>query len=208
MDFILAMSIKAFCAILIIVITNFSKAFTVYKLGDKSVKNMGYLTLNPKKHFEMLGFIFFVFFGYGWGNPVPSNVMYYQTKDKNKSILLSNIVPLIVSLLLAFISIAMQHVIIKSNVIGYSSLYSLFYTLNYLSINFFIFNLLPIYPLYGQDILQIILPSHISMWIYQNSKIIQLILLLFLLCGFLDPIFNILRGLILNVLLVPFKFIF
>ncbi len=208
MDFILVMLIKVICAILIITITNFSKALVVYKLGDKSVKNTGYLTLNPKKHFETLGFIFFVFFGYGWGNPVPSNTMYYQSKNKNKAVLLSNIVPLVVTILIAFLSLIMQNIIIRSTSLSYSSLYTLFYTLNYLSINFFIFNLLPIYPLYGQDILQIILPSNISMWIYQNSKLIQVVLLLFLLCGFLDPIFNTLRGLILNLLIIPIRFIF
>ena len=48
-------------------------AWTAYKLGDPTAKNLGRLTLNPIKHLDPFGAISMLLFGFGWAKPVPIN---------------------------------------------------------------------------------------------------------------------------------------
>ena len=45
-------------------------AYTAYKLGDKSQKALGRLSLSPLAHIDPIGFIFMLVFKFGWGKPV------------------------------------------------------------------------------------------------------------------------------------------
>lgn len=51
----------------------FAHALAAYKMGDNTAKLAGRMTLNPFKHLDMFGFIFFLFIGAGWAKPVPVN---------------------------------------------------------------------------------------------------------------------------------------
>ncbi len=42
-----------------------------YKLGDPTARNLGRITLNPAKHFDLFGFICMVLIKFGWAKPVP-----------------------------------------------------------------------------------------------------------------------------------------
>ena len=41
-------------------------AWTAYKLGDPTAKNLGRMTLDPFKHIDPLGMLCFLLFGIGW----------------------------------------------------------------------------------------------------------------------------------------------
>ena len=45
-------------------------AWTAYKLGDPTAKNLGRMTLDPFKHIDPLGMLCFLLFGIGWAKPV------------------------------------------------------------------------------------------------------------------------------------------
>ena len=47
--------------------------FVAYKLGDRTAKNMGRLTLNPMAHLDYFGAIMMLIVGFGWAKPVPIN---------------------------------------------------------------------------------------------------------------------------------------
>jgi Zn-dependent protease len=60
-------------------IHEFMHAYTAWKLGDDTAKDLGRLTLNPAAHFDPYGFMGFVlislgFSMIGWGKPVPVNM--------------------------------------------------------------------------------------------------------------------------------------
>ena len=46
-------------------------AFAAYRLGDRTARNMGRLTLNPAKHLDPVGTLCMFLFGFGWAKPVP-----------------------------------------------------------------------------------------------------------------------------------------
>ena len=48
-----------------------SHAATANWLGDPTARLMGRMTLNPLRHLDVLGTIFLVVVGFGWGKPVP-----------------------------------------------------------------------------------------------------------------------------------------
>ena len=63
MDVILHYIITSLAALVCITVMGFTKAYTSYKLGDITVKNMGKVSLNPKKHFEIIGLLCLYFLG-------------------------------------------------------------------------------------------------------------------------------------------------
>lgn len=202
MDFLMATILKAICAIIIFTITGFVTALTSYRLGDVAVKNQGFLTLNPKKHFEILGFIFFVFLNYGWGNPVKTTPFYY--KDKKKGNILTAITPLLSCILVAFISIILQRLVMRT---GIYLIYSFFGYLAILSVNFAVVNLIPINPFYGHKILKAVLKPNQAIVFSQYEQIIQMVTLIILISGIMDGFIYEIRIFILTMLELAVNFI-
>lgn len=56
-----------------IVFQGFARAWTADKLGDSTPRRAGYLTLYPFKHLEPFGVLLLVFAGIGFAKPVPTN---------------------------------------------------------------------------------------------------------------------------------------
>ena len=60
--------------------------YVSYKLGDPTARNLGRITLNPLKHFDLIGFICMLFFRVGWAKPVPVNARYYKNPRKGMAL--------------------------------------------------------------------------------------------------------------------------
>jgi Zn-dependent protease len=52
----------------------FSHAFTADSLGDHRPRALGRVSLNPLRHLDPIGSVVFIIAGFGWGKPVPVNV--------------------------------------------------------------------------------------------------------------------------------------
>lgn len=66
------------CFVIATTIHEFMHAYTAWRLGDTTARDLGRITLNPASHFEPFGFFGMVMIsiGYsfiGWGKPVPVN---------------------------------------------------------------------------------------------------------------------------------------
>lgn len=153
-----------FClaAVLSLTIHEFSHSFTAYKLGDPTPKTYGRLTLNPLAHFDYMGLICFLFFGFGWAKPVPINPFNFK-KIKRDTFLVS-VSGVATNLICAFIFyplallcsmslwgtgfvLTLQEILI--------SLFSFAYQANLV---FAVFNLIPIHPLDGYNAIAAFLP--------------------------------------------------
>lgn len=60
----------------------FAHAVAAHKMGDNTAKMAGRMTLNPFKHLDLFGFIFFLFIGVGWAKPVPVNPNNFKNYKK------------------------------------------------------------------------------------------------------------------------------
>jgi Zn-dependent protease len=74
-DFTLAEWIGLAVALVIgISFHEFSHAFVADTLGDHRPRALGRVSLNPARHLDPVGTIFFLVAGFGWGKPVPVNI--------------------------------------------------------------------------------------------------------------------------------------
>ena len=51
----------------------YAHARAAYKCGDNTAAMMGRMTINPLKHIDVLGFLMLYLVGFGWAKPVPVN---------------------------------------------------------------------------------------------------------------------------------------
>jgi Zn-dependent protease len=59
--------------ILGITVHEFMHAYAAHRLGDDTGRLMGRMTLNPMAHFDLFGTLLLVIAGFGYGKPVPFN---------------------------------------------------------------------------------------------------------------------------------------
>jgi Zn-dependent protease len=61
----------------------FSHALVADRLGDRTARHMGRLTLNPLRHLDPVGSLLIFFIGFGWAKPVPVNP--FNTSNPKRS---------------------------------------------------------------------------------------------------------------------------
>ncbi len=137
----------------VLVFHEFAHAFVAYKCGDPTAKFSGRMTLNPAKHFDLLGLCSFVFIGFGWAKPVPVNP--YNFKDYKMGSFWTSAAGIITNYLMAFLAYPILLIVINFVAPALAGLYAAnfiyyiaFFLFNY-SLSFALFNFLPFYPLDG-----------------------------------------------------------
>ena len=61
----------------------YAHAFVADKLGDKTPRFQGRLTLNPLVHIDPMGFLAVIIFRFGWAKPVQTNPSAYKNYYKD-----------------------------------------------------------------------------------------------------------------------------
>lgn len=151
-------SLIAFLIAIVIGVTfhEFAHAWEATRLGDMTAKYQGRLTLNPSKHFDLLGLIFLLLIGFGWGKPVPINSNAFKGKyDEIKVAIAGPITNLIIAFLFTVpIKIA------ENFGLSYDTNIILAFCKIIAEINVILaaFNLLPFYPLDGSYIVTVLAP--------------------------------------------------
>jgi Zn-dependent protease len=177
----------ALALVLVVAFTvhEFAHAWMAYRLGDPTAKNQGRLTLDPRKHLDVLGSIMVLAVGFGWAKPTPVNPNYLRNGPKAGMATVAVTGPLS-NLILA----AIAATVLRLDVIGtyYTSAYipnpqQLLSAFVWLNVALFFFNLLPIAPLDGFDVLLGLLPYPISESFKKLRPAGPLILLLLLFFG-------------------------
>ncbi len=146
--------------VICITIHEFSHALMAFKAGDDTPKLQNRISLNPIDHFDILGFLMICFtsfagFGIGWGKPVQIQIQHFRSPrwDSLKVSLwgpLSNIITaVVVGLILRFTGISSEH-----------PLGLLLFMLMIVSCSLAFFNLIPVFPLDGEHIIEALLPVY------------------------------------------------
>lgn len=147
----LILYLSRFVALLVVLPAHeFAHGYAAYKNGDNTAKYMGRLTLNPFKHFDLVGLVCFLLAGFGWAKPVPVNP--YNFKDFKKGSFWVSIAGVLTNYILAFICYPLF--VLSSSFLGGAGylgefMIMIFYWGFALDLSFFVFNLIPVYPLDG-----------------------------------------------------------
>ena len=180
-------------------------AYAAHKCGDDTARSLGRMTLNPLRHIDPIGFIAILLVGFGWAKPVPVNSRNFRNYKRGEAIV--SLAGVTMNLLLAIVFSAVFVLLYHMYVTGsYSWLENgllveiVMYGIS-LNIVLMFFNLMPIYPLDGYHIFELLLarrlPMNVFLFLRRYGQFILIgILLLFRLTGF-HPI-SALSSLIIN----------
>lgn len=183
--------ITAFAVLITLTVHEFSHGYAAYKLGDDTAKMYGRLTLNPIKHLDPIGALCMLFFHIGWAKPVPINPRNF--KNPKRDFALSALAGPLSNIIMAFLS-ALVFLSIYSPLknVAFESTFWLsvvqntldfFYIFHIVNIGIAVFNLIPIPPLDGSRILNVILPPKTYFAIMKHERTIYYALLGWLLLG-------------------------
>lgn len=164
-------------------IHEFAHAYSAYKLGDRSQKMRGRLTLNPLASIDWMGFISIVLFGFGWGKPVIVDDSNFKNRARDNAIV-SFAGPL-ANFIMAVVFTIILKILAIVNVVNFGSQISqILVTMLTLAIQFnvvfAVFNMLPIPPFDGSKVLFYFLPQKYKKIMYTLEKYSFYILLILL----------------------------
>lgn len=179
-------------------IHEFAHAYSAYKLGDDTARAEGRMTINPLAHIDPMGFLFMVVGHIGWSKPVPVNSYNFENPVVGNALVsaagpASNIVIALITGLFLKISTTFLGVSLFSEIVT-----TFLVVMLYINVSLAMFNLLPIPPLDGSNIVESFLPKS---WRYGWSSLAKYapILLIAMVLPF-SPLFAIFSGFWYNLL--------
>lgn len=138
-----------------------SHAYTAYKLGDRSQKLLGRMSLDPLAHIDILGFISIILVGFGWGKPVLVDDSSFKNK-KRDNMLVAIAGPISNLVIAVFFTIILKLLYIFDVNLIQNNIINVLLTMIQLTIKFnvvfAVFNMLPLPPFDGSKVLMYFLP--------------------------------------------------
>lgn len=171
---------RAISALICVIIHEVCHGWVAYKLGDRTAKEQGRLSLNPLRHIDPIGLLMLIVFRFGWAKPVSVNMMNFKKPKRDmaltslagpaSNIILALILLIILRLSLSWLRIIPSGIAIARFIDSTASL----------SVYLGVFNLIPIPPLDGSKILFSVLPNglYVNLMRYERYGMVLLILLL------------------------------
>ena len=167
----------------------FCHGYAAKLVGDPTAERSGRLSLNPLDHFDLVGTLMLLFVGFGWAKPVPINTRYFRHPRRDLVIVslagvTGNVLTAIVCVLfLRFYGQTWGRFLDDA---GFTILAQM------ININMGLaaFNLIPIPPLDGSKVLQAFLPFKYLRHYYWLEQYGMIILLVLLLTGIINFLFN------------------
>lgn len=171
MDSIMEHVIVGIAVMFVIVACRIFQANVALALGDDTPKNNGATSLNPANHIDLMGFICFIIFKFGWAKPIEIKMSNFKNRFWGKIIYsLSNA---FMCFLIALISAILYIKIGKDNEL----LFLLFRDIFSISIVFGIIGLIPLPPFDGAIFISAFLSSDVEYEYFKLSSYTTLILL-------------------------------
>jgi Zn-dependent protease len=171
-------------ALLGMTVHEFAHNYIGYLMGDPVPAREGRLTLNPLVHINLLGFLMFVFIGFGVLGSAP--IAAYRMRNPRWGYLAAVAAGPVSNLLLAVIFAIIFRILNPGPTFAFTFLY----VMVYFNVLLFVFNLIPAFPLDGWHIVLALLPPDLARTWLSWQQYTQIALLGLILIGFVIPSFS------------------
>ena len=191
------MPLEAFIPVFIILIASLSfheasHAWTANRLGDPTARLLGRLTLNPLAHIDWIGTVLFPVLAWlsalpliGWAKPVPVNMRHLKNPRRDFAIVaLAGPVSNVVLAVGAAVLLKAQGGMVPDS--GQTFLTSILLNAVIMNVLLAVFNLIPIPPLDGGNVLAGLVPESTAQLLDQVRPYGIFLLYALLLSGVLD----------------------
>ena len=135
----------------------FAHAWMAYRLGDNTAARLGRLTLNPISHLDPIGSLALLLMGFGWAKPVPVDPRYLENPKKDM-VKVAAAGP-ISNIILAIVAALVLRLLFSTDLLT-NNIKTFFIIFMQINITLAVFNLLPVSPLDGSQILTPFLEKH------------------------------------------------
>ena len=129
-------------------------------LGDDTAERQGRLTLNPFAHIDVMGAVMMMLFRIGWAKPTPVDIRRCNKVKPRAALALTSLAGPLANILLSYIMI-IAYKLVLMNLTSTTGAYialGLYYTAQ-INVYLAVFNLVPIAPFDGFNILASFLPG-------------------------------------------------
>ena len=143
-------------------------AWMAEKLGDPTGRLKGRISLNPMDHLSLMGTVMLFVFGFGYAKPVPVNPRRFKNPKAGMALTalagpLSNVLMAFVFMMLRGVSTILY---VRTELLFADVAQSFFFFAAQINISLAVYNLIPIPPLDGSRIINLIIPSKYYFKIY------------------------------------------
>lgn len=187
LDLIIKLFSRLFVVFCTMPIHEYAHALIATKLGDQTPRLAGRLTLNPMAHISPMGAIMIFLFGFGYAKPVSVNPRNF--KDAKKGMALTAIAGPISNLIMGFVFIVLATIysnLFYAETIIFSAIFYFLYFAGTINVNLAVFNLLPIPPLDGSRILQLLIPAKYYYKFLEYERYITILVFILIATGVLS----------------------
>lgn len=156
-------------------------------LGDDTAERQGRLTLNPFAHIDPFGALAMFICRIGWAKPTPVDIRRCNKVKPRTALALTSLAGPLANILLGYVLIIAEKLVLVYGT-GDAAVYvalGLYYTVQ-INIYLAVFNLVPIPPFDGFNILASFLPGKAVYFMQKNQQIIYWVFFALLVFGVLD----------------------
>ena len=165
---------RAFFLLAIMPIHEYAHAWMASKMGDETARYSGRMDLNPFSHLDPMGSILILLTGFGWAKPVPINPNNFR--ERKKGIFLTSMAGPVANIVLALAVMIIYKLMLRMGLYSIvAMLLNVILVMIQTSVYLAVFNLVPIPPLDGWNMLSVFLPSDKYYKVLQYQSQISLV---------------------------------